>query len=831
MRLPFAQPLTTRDGTLNKDSKVVNGYVESKGEQSAVFKRPGTTVYLSGSAGTGQGAACWNNRTRIVVNDVLQTINIDSSVSSFGATKTTGVLVNSSWQRVKYGNSRWIAINSAGKYAMSTDLVTWAEGALASGGNYSGLAYGNGIFCAVGYSAAKSFTTTDGITWSTSGTFPLSGGPLVMEYSAGLFCSCQSGGAFTSYATSPDGITWTSRTFSSRAVVSMATGNGVLIATSVISSVWYASRSTNGGISFSEVALPVSGSGNYFVAYGNGVFVAVKGSTSNSIAAVSTDYGQTWIQTAMPVASTWVEVTHNGKIFVAISGSSSTVAATSPDGFNWTQQTMPTGAAGYWSQAFGSNMTGTSVTLNGTEQCVITPTTTTGVTSATIPPSETGLPYDMIPMSGNGTPQYLMLKNTKQGFVFDGATVTAISDADYPQITVRGLAFLDGYFFVMDQQAKIWGSDLNDPTSWNALNFVTAAIEPGAGVAIAKSQNYVVAFKEWSTEFFYDNANPPPGSPLSPVLTNFTLVGCASGDSVAQVDKYTFWIAQTKQLGRQVYMMVGDQQQAISTPDVERVIGTDDLDTVYAMGLRIGGHAFYLVSLVTTNITLVYDVDGQTWYQWSSLTAAASKSVSSITRSGTTATVTTSTAHGLSDGDPVTIAGANQAAYNGTFQIKYVSTVAFTIEVAGSPTTPATGTITSTGYTEVYWQYSNYVHCNNKDLLLGISDGDLYEFKKSYYTDNDIPINVLIRTGKFDGGSTQPKREGRCEVIGNKIDDIGMIRHSDDDYQTNSAYRIVDLGAERSQIWRQGRFRRRSYEFRYIGNNQLQVSNLELDLE
>ena len=47
----------------------------------------------------------------------------------------------------------------------------------------------------------------------------------------------------------------------------------------------------------------------------------------------------------------------------------------------------------------------------------------------------------------------------------------------------------------MDSTARIYGSDLNNPAAWNALNFITAIKEPGSGVALAKSQNYVIAFK------------------------------------------------------------------------------------------------------------------------------------------------------------------------------------------------------------------------------------------------------------------------------------------------------------------------------------------------
>lgn len=72
--------------------------------------------------------------------------------------------------------------------------------------------------------------------------------------------------------------------------------------------------------------------------------------------------------------------------------------------------------------------------------------------------------------------------------------------------------------------------------------------------------------------------------------------------------------------------------------------------------------------------------------------------ISSISRTGDIATVTTSAAHGLRDGDLVVIEGADQADYNGTFRISHNpatnTTTNFAITVANTPTTPATGTMT-----------------------------------------------------------------------------------------------------------------------------------------
>lgn len=68
----------------------------------------------------------------------------------------------------------------------------------------------------------------------------------------------------------------------------------------------------------------------------------------------------------------------------------------------------------------------------------------------------------------------------------------------------------------------------------------------------------------------------------------------------------------------------------------------------------------------------------------------------SITRSGATATVT-HTAHGLDSGEKVTIRGANEQEYNGIFTITVTGANSYTYTVSGTPATPATGTITSTG--------------------------------------------------------------------------------------------------------------------------------------
>lgn len=72
---------------------------------------------------------------------------------------------------------------------------------------------------------------------------------------------------------------------------------------------------------------------------------------------------------------------------------------------------------------------------------------------------------------------------------------------------------------------------------------------------------------------------------------------------------------------------------------------------------------------------------------------AMPRAVTSITRSGTTATVTTMQQHGLTGSRQIGIAGAAVAAYNGAKTITVTGPSAFTFTVAGNPATPATGSI------------------------------------------------------------------------------------------------------------------------------------------
>lgn len=90
---------------------------------------------------------------------------------------------------------------------------------------------------------------------------------------------------------------------------------------------------------------------------------------------------------------------------------------------------------------------------------------------------------------------------------------------------------------------------------------------------------------------------------------------------------------------------------------------------------------------------------------------AATLNVSALSQAIGTATCTTSTAHGLSTNDWVTITGASPDGYNGIVQITKTGTFTFTYTVDSSIATLATGTITARPCKPpLYWDLDTTTH-------------------------------------------------------------------------------------------------------------------------
>lgn len=235
-----------------------------------------------------------------------------------------------------------------------------------------------------------------------------------VAYGNGTFAAVSS----ANIATSPDGITWTSRT----------------------------SPSANLWLS---------------VAYGNGVFVAVGQTSSgnNTSTAITSPDGITWTQRTLPASQIWRSIAFGNGIFVAartasvIGGSETTTApcATSPDGTTWTTQTTP--ATNYWrSIAFGN---GIFVAVGYQGRMMTSPD---GITWTQRTSSATGVLDTVI--FGNGL--FLARDGNVLVYSADGITWIQVSTGTSYYIT-----FADGLFMRYASAANVYVS--TDCVTWKTV--------------------------------------------------------------------------------------------------------------------------------------------------------------------------------------------------------------------------------------------------------------------------------------------------------------------------------------------------------------------------
>lgn len=803
-RIPLAIGLTSRNGTLTVDGQIANGFVDPQ-QPPKVVKRPGLGDVADSPGTCGQGITVVDGALFAVSGSTLYK-GLSSGSITTGNPPTHGQSVFFKGFFYLMGQNNHMYRSTLPGFQF-TDLGV----VVATTGDEAGVNVFNDQLLAIDGTNTTIYYSTDGTTF-TNGTL----GTISYERASVVL-----GNTFYMF---DDGMGTYSKTTDIHTLGSWSTG------------------STSG----------ISSTAGFLLAPHNGVLWCIPNSGTDAGKVFSSPDGITWtLETSSMVSSFSGNVGTQARgisvggylyVLAATSGVNSTLWA-SQDGVNWANvatlssfKRLPfclcnnndtIAFSGGNSNGDICGFLGRSITINSFSS----------QGDVAIPCTETA---DMVQ---NLAGDKLMIKGTEAAYYYDTSSgaLTQITDADYPAVTVPGIVYLDGTFYVMDPDGTIWASAEDDPSSWASTDFITAEFEPDAGVALSKYLAYVVAFGQWTTEMFWDAGNAT-GSPLSPVQNNVLMVGCASAASVAQVESTIIWMAQRKgqgstfQKGRFVAMLQGQTYVKISTPDVDRILDNDDLELVYSTVVSVSGHQFYLLSLNTSAVTLAYDFGTKLWHTWSRNTANSPLTVSSLTQSSGVATAVTSTAHGLSDGDPVTILGANQSGYNMVLTpVNVVDTTTFTYLVASATVSPATGTITATTYTESIFDAVSASNLSNEQVIQD-STGNLYFLDPTLAWDGTLdflPINFRIRTPNIDNGNNERKY---CSSVAANCDltpsaSTAMLRYSDDDYQTYSTYRRFDLSQVRNNLQRFGNYRRRAWEWRYTGGYVHRIQSLEAEID
>lgn len=260
----------------------------------------------------------------------------------------------------------------------------------------------------------------------------------------------------------------------------------------------------------------------------------------------------------------------------------------------------------YWvynGTGYAMSVVGNKVYANGT--AVLTLTTSTG---------ECGFTEFV---ASTGTVSLILLDGIK-GYVFTNSTTSSeITSADFPTPHIPTPIFLDGYLFVGKKgSTDIYNSDLDDPKTWVAGEFISAEMYPDTLVGLSKNNNYIYAIGSGSVEYLYDAANAT-GSPLSRHEGAVQQFGCAAVGSIVQTEKEVIFVGETGNGGHTVWTIDGFKEKEIGIPAIKSALLAEgsNLNNIKAHSIRVSGQKLYIMCL--TARTLIYSFDTQLWSEWS----------------------------------------------------------------------------------------------------------------------------------------------------------------------------------------------------------------------
>lgn len=211
-------------------------------------------------------------------------------------------------------------------------------------------------------------------------------------------------------------------------------------------------------------------------------------------------------------------------------------------------------------------------------------------------------------------------------FLEDGSSVTTTNLFSINIDGTRGLVFINGYLFAADVDGfKIYNSNPGGVlTTWNSTNFIDAEQYADRIVWLDKHKNYLVAFGDSSTEFFYDNSIEV-GSPLARQESYASRIGLRSGSSVGG--------RRTAAIGDDLYFIGANQSDSlglyklsnfqISLVDENQLVagamnfinssGVPGSTSLPIETVIINNNPMVLISL-NNDQGLVYDPSENTWF-------------------------------------------------------------------------------------------------------------------------------------------------------------------------------------------------------------------------
>ncbi len=216
-----------------------------------------------------------------------------------------------------------------------------------------------------------------------------------------------------------------------------------------------------------------------------------------------------------------------------------------------------------------------------------------------------------VSLDSDGESLCIVVPETREGYVVSRSlgTVTQITDVDFPGAT--SVCVIDGYFiFSRPNSDEFFISAINDPLTFDALDFATAEGAPDNVVTVARVGRDLWLIGSATTEI-WSNVGATE-FPFLRISGGFITRGTAAQFSVATRSGTALWLGDD----RVVYAAEGVRPQRISTHAIEQAIaGYGRVDDAVAWVYELEGHAFYCLTFPTAGDTWVFDLATGMWHE------------------------------------------------------------------------------------------------------------------------------------------------------------------------------------------------------------------------
>jgi hypothetical protein len=205
--------------------------------------------------------------------------------------------------------------------------------------------------------------------------------------------------------------------------------------------------------------------------------------------------------------------------------------------------------------------------------------------------------------------------------VSDGSTLVTIDSANTlvtgtdPDLPAHdpNIYYIDGYLLVLKTgTADFYNSDLNDPLSWTAGNFLTAEIVPDQAVRLGRINNYLLMFGRKSIEYFYDAA-VESGSPFQRNDTYVKYIGYLGGH--AAISNRVYFVGSNTDSQPDVFVLENSGVKSLGNHALRlHLASLVDFSSLKGSVVSIDGNDFYVLD--TGTLTYVLNLNSGLWARW-----------------------------------------------------------------------------------------------------------------------------------------------------------------------------------------------------------------------